>query len=148
MSLPPAVRDVAILLARLGIGVVFIAHGWQKLVTNGVDQTAAFFGQAGVPAPMLSAWANTLVELVGGAALVVGLAVPVAGVLLALDSLGAYVFVHAGKGIFVADGGWELVLALGVGALLLAAVGAGRLSVDGLIGGRRRRSRRSQHSLA
>ncbi|MEV0331031.1 DoxX family protein [Micromonospora echinospora] len=138
MSLPASVRDVAMLLARIGVGVVFFAHGWQKLVTNGIDGTAAFFDQSGVPLPTLAAWFATTVELLGGAALALGLAVPVAGVLLALNMLGAYVFVHAGNGIFVDQGGYELVLALGAAALLLAAVGAGRFSLDHVLFGRRR----------
>lgn len=130
LTLPAVARDVAALLARLGIGAVFVAHGWQKLVTNGVDGTAAFFDTVGVPLPTVSAWIATLLELVGGAAIVLGVAVPVVGLLLALDMLGAYVFVHAGNGLFVTDGGAELVLALGVGSLLLAAFGAGRYSLD------------------
>ncbi|MFG3421387.1 DoxX family protein [Micromonospora sp. NPDC047730] len=138
MTLPTTVRDVAMLLARIGVGIVFFAHGWQKLVTNGVDGTAAFFDQAGVPLPTLSAWFATGVELLGGAALILGAVVPIAGVLLALDMLGAFVFVHAGNGLFVDKGGYELVLALGAASLLLAAVGAGRLSVDHLLTGRRR----------
>ncbi|MER7333139.1 MULTISPECIES: DoxX family protein [unclassified Micromonospora] len=138
MTLPTTVRDVAMLLARIGVGIVFFAHGWQKLVTNGVDGTAAFFDQAGVPLPTVSAWFATGVELLGGAALILGAVVPIAGVLLALDMLGAFIFVHAGKGLFVDKGGYELVLALGAASLLLAAVGAGRLSVDHLLTGRRR----------
>ncbi|MFI7649927.1 DoxX family protein [Micromonospora sp. NPDC049460] len=138
MTLPTTVRDVAMLLARIGVGIVFFAHGWQKLVTNGVDGTAAFFDQAGVPLPTLSAWFATGVELLGGAALILGAVVPIAGVLLALDMLGAFIFVHAGNGLFVDKGGYELVLALGAASLLLAAVGAGRLSVDHLLTGRRR----------
>ncbi|MEU5944880.1 DoxX family protein [Micromonospora sp. NPDC047465] len=138
MTLPTTVRDVAMLLARIGVGIVFFAHGWQKLVTNGVDGTAAFFDQAGVPLPTLSAWFATGVELLGGAALLLGAVVPIAGVLLALDMLGAFIFVHAGNGLFVDKGGYELVLVLGAASLLLAAVGAGRLSVDHLLTGRRR----------
>lgn len=47
----------------------------------------------------------------------------------------AAVLVHVGNGIWVADGGWELVGAIGAGAgvLALAAAGAGRWSVDGLL---------------
>jgi len=74
------------------------------------------------------------VELIGGAALLVGMFTAVAGVLLALDMLGALLIVHIDKGVFVAGGGYELVVALGVGALLLAVFGAGRYSVDGLLG--------------
>lgn len=137
MSLPAPLREIALLLTRLGIGGVFIAHGWQKLVTNGVAATADAFGQMGVPLPTLSAWGATLVELFGGAALVLGLAVPLVGVLLALDMLGAYVFVHAGNGVFAAQGGFELVLALGLACLLLATLGAGRFSLDHVLLGRR-----------
>ncbi|TDB73758.1 DoxX family protein [Micromonospora sp. KC723] len=140
MTLPTPVRDVAILLARIGIGIVFFAHGWQKLVTNGVDGTAAFFGEAGVPLPTLSAWFATLVELAGGAALIVGAGVTVAGLLLALNMAGAFLFVHAGNGLFVDQGGYEFVLALGAASLLLAGVGAGRFSVDHLLFGRRARA--------
>jgi putative oxidoreductase len=140
VSLPAPARDLALLIARIGLGVVFIAHGWQKLVTNGVDGTAGFFASVGVPLPTVSAWFATLVELVGGGLLVLGLAVPVAGLLLAVDMIGAWLFVHRGSGVFVADGGWELVLALGVGSLVLAAVGAGRYSIDHLLGSRTRRT--------
>lgn len=137
MSLPAPLRDLVLLLTRIGVGGVFMAHGWQKLNTNGVTATAGFFDSVGVPLPTLSAWAATLLELVGGAALVVGAAVPVVGVLLALDMIGAYVFVHAGKGVFVTEGGWELVLTLGLVSLLLAALGAGKYSVDHALLGRR-----------
>lgn len=60
------VPDLAILVARIGIGAVFVAHGWQKLVTYGMDGTAASFDQMGVPLPTLAAWFAALVELVGG----------------------------------------------------------------------------------
>jgi putative oxidoreductase len=141
MTFPAPARDIAVLLTRVAVGLVFLAHGWQKLFTNGIDGTAAFFDQAGVPAASAAAWFAALVELAGGAALVVGLAVPVAGLLLLADMLGAFVFVHAGAGLFVEQGGSELVLTLGAAALVLAVLGAGRLSVDHLLAGRRRTGR-------
>ncbi|MGC5022467.1 hypothetical protein [Micromonospora sp. DT47] len=55
------------------------------------------------------------------------------GLLLALDMLGAFLIVHVGNGVFVSASGFELVLALGAAALVLAAVGAGRFSLDRLI---------------
>ena len=141
MTFPAPARDLAALLARVAVGLVFLAHGWQKLFTNGIDGTAAFFDQVGVPAASAAAWFAAVVELAGGAALVLGLAVPAAGLLLVVDMIGAFLFVHAGAGLFVEQGGYELVLTLGATALLLAAVGAGRYSLDHLILGRRRTAR-------
>ncbi|MDH6228784.1 DoxX family protein [Streptomyces sp. MJP52] len=138
MTVPTTARDLALLVTRVAVGAVFLAHGWQKLFTNGIDGTAAFFDQAGVPAATASAWFAAVVELAGGAALILGLAVPVAGVLLLVDMIGAFVFVHAGNGLFVDAGGYEFVLVLGAASLALAAVGAGRFSVDHLLTGRRR----------
>ncbi|UVS80389.1 DoxX family protein [Actinokineospora sp. UTMC 2448] len=137
MTIPAPARDLAVLLARVAVGVVFFAHGWQKLFTNGMEGTTAFFEQVGVPAAPVAAWFATIVELAGGVALVIGLAVPVVGLLLLVDMIGAFAFVHASAGLFVTEGGYEFVLVLGAAALLLAAVGAGRYSVDHLLTGRR-----------
>ncbi|MCK8672722.1 DoxX family protein [Rhodococcus sp. HM1] len=126
-------RDIAILLARLGIGVIFLVHGLQKLIVNGYSGTKAGFESMEVPAPPVSAFIATWVEILGGVSLILGLLVPVFGVLLFLDMLGAYLFVHMGNGVYVNDGGWELVGALGLGSLLLAAVGAGAYSLDRFI---------------
>ncbi|HKG50165.1 MAG TPA: DoxX family protein [Actinomycetales bacterium] len=130
MRFPTPARDTALLLARVGIGLVFFAHGWQKLFTNGVDGTSAFFGQVGVPLPTLSAWFAAVVELVGGAALILGIAVPAAALLLVIDMIGAFLFVHAGNGLFMEKNGFELVLALAAASLVLGVLGAGRFSLD------------------
>ena len=114
------VRDAVALVARIGLGVVFIAHGWQKLNTYGLDGAAASFEAMNIPLPTASAYFATFVELIGGGALV----------------LGAAVFVHFENGVFAADNGYELVVALGVGSLLLAAFGAGRISIDGVTKGK------------
>ena len=129
----PWTKDLALLAARIGLGVVFVAHGAQKLFTFGPAGTADAFAGMGVPAPQLTALLAATVELVGGAALVLGAGVTVAGLLLALDMLGAIVLVHAPNGVFVENGGFELVAALGAGALVLAVTGAGRLGVDHLL---------------
>ena len=87
----------------------------------------------------MAAWSASLVELIGGAALILGVATPIAALLLVADMAGAYWFVHMGNGIFVDQGGFELVGTLAAACLILAAVGAGRYSVDGLVLRRRRR---------
>jgi putative oxidoreductase len=126
--------SLALLIARVGLGIVFVAHGWQKFDDMGLAGTQASFAKMGAPAPELTAYYSTFVELIGGAALLIGAFTAVAGVLLVLDMLGAFLVVHVDKGVFVAGGGYELVVALGVGALLLAVFGAGRYSVDGMLG--------------
>lgn len=135
MKAGESLRDAAILLARLGIGIVFIAHGWQKFFTLGPAKVGEQFASIGIPQPEVTATVVAGVELVAGAALLAGLLTPLAGILLGVDMAGALYFVHATHGPFVAQNGWELVVALGVGSLLLAATGAGRFSLDRLLGG-------------
>ena len=137
---PAGVRDVGLLLARVLLGVILIAHGWQKVVTNGLGPTGEAFAGMGVPMPEFSAAFAGLVELGGGALLVLGLLTPLAGVLVALNLAGAWWFVHRGHGVFVDAQGWELVAALGLAAATFALVGPGRLSLDALIGRARRRA--------
>ena len=93
------------------------------------------FSSYGIPQPAVTAAIVAGVELVAGAALIAGLLTPLAGILLGVDMAGAFYFVHATNGPFITQNGWELVVALGVGALLVAAVGAGRFSIDRVLGG-------------
>jgi putative oxidoreductase len=137
-ALPAPARDIALLAARIVLGAILIAHGVQKLFTYGIDATAAAFASLGVPAPAVSAVLAGIIELVGGAMLVLGLATAVAGLLVALAMLFAFLFVHAGNGIFVDAGGWELVGAIAAAALALAATGPGRFSADNAMAGRGR----------
>ncbi|MFG2003235.1 DoxX family protein [Spirillospora sp. NPDC048911] len=129
--------DVVALLARIAVGVVFIAHGWEKLEA-GITATGQSFDDLGVPLPTASAAYAAFVELLGGAALIAGAGLPVAGALLFVDMAGAFVFVHADQGLMVVEGdkvgyGYELVLVLGLASLLFAAGAGGRLSVDSLL---------------
>ncbi|TDC72356.1 DoxX family protein, partial [Actinomadura sp. 7K507] len=126
--------DIAAVLARVGVGVVFMAHGWQK-IEAGVTATSGSFDDLGVPLPTAAAVYSAFVELLGGAALIAGLGLPITGALLFVDMVGAFVFVHAAEGLFLVDGttvenGFELVLVLGMASLLFAAGGGGRLTVD------------------
>ncbi|WP_067139691.1 DoxX family protein [Microtetraspora malaysiensis] len=126
------IRPVALLIGRVGIGVIFLVHGWQKLTAMGLPGTTAFFEQIGIPLPGLAAPAVTVLELAGGAALILGAALPVAGTLLALDMLGAIAFVHGGNGFTVDKGGYEFVLALAVAAVAIGFSGGGTLALDTL----------------
>jgi putative oxidoreductase len=130
-------RDLGLLIARIVLGAIFAAHGAQKIWEWGITATSQNFAGMGVPMPEIAAPAIAGLELVGGIALVLGVLTPWAGILLALDMLGAALLVHVGAGVFVDGGGWELVGALGAGALVLAATGAGRISLDHALVGRR-----------
>ncbi|MCW2940601.1 MAG: DoxX family protein [Actinomycetia bacterium] len=123
--------DVVALLARLGVGVIFIAHGWQKIQV-GVTSTGHTFKGQGVPLPTVAAVYSTFVELLGGAALILGLGLPVAGLLLFVDMAGAVAFVNGKHGLFITGhrDGYELVLALGLASLLFATGAGGRFSLD------------------
>jgi putative oxidoreductase len=123
------IRDLAVLVGRIGLGVIFIVHGYQKFFQRGIDGTSVEFAQLGVPGPMLSAWYSTVVELVGGAALIIGVALPVVGILLALNMVGAFVFVHLSNGFFIMNNGYEYVLALAVASLAIGFNG-GAFALD------------------
>ena len=129
-------RNVGLLIARVGLGIVFLAHGLQKLNTWGYAGTKAAFEQLDVPAAPISAFLATWLEILGGIALIAGVLTPVFAALLLLDMLGAFAIAHSDSGLWISDGGYELVLVLGMGMLLLVVAGAGKFSVDGVLGGR------------
>ncbi|MFI0445861.1 DoxX family protein [Actinomadura sp. 6N118] len=139
----PFLPDIGLLIGRVALGVLFIAHGWQKLTDTGHAGVTKMFEGIGIPLPSVSATFATWVELLGGIALIAGLLVPVAGVLLAVNMAGAFWYVHMDKGFFADKGGYEFVMVLGAAALTLAFTGAGRLSLDGVLFGRGSRDRES-----
>lgn len=139
--------DVAALIARVVVGVIFVAHGLQKW-TQGLGATSAGFTEMGVPLPGVAAAFATILEVVGGVLLILGLAVRVVALLLLIDMIGAIVFVHGANGVFVQDSGWELAAALGVACLLLAALGGGRIGLDAIVHSVFRHRRAGDHETA
>lgn len=132
-ALPAPFRDIALLVARVLLGVVMFAHGYQKMVINGISGTTEGFESLSIPLAIMSASFVTVVEFAGAALLIVGALTPFISACNLVIMAGAAFFVHAKNGIFVADGGWELVGVIGAGFLMLAAVGPGRYSLDHLI---------------
>lgn len=123
--------DLGLTILRVLVGIIFIAHGLQKFFIFGIPGTTGAFTQMGAPFPALSAPLVAAVELLGGAALVLGLFTRVAGVLLAADMLVALLLVHL-KGGFFAPNGIEFVLALFAASVALALTGPGRYALDAL----------------
>ena len=127
-----------ILPLRLVVGLVFAAHGGQKLFGFGIAGTAGFLGGLGVPLPQVAAVALIAVELLGGLALIVGAGTRIVAALLAADMLVAILTVHLKEGFFVPHG-VEFVLTLLGGCLALVGLGAGPGSVDAMRRGESRR---------
>jgi putative oxidoreductase len=120
-----------VLPLRLVLGLVFVAHGAQKLFGFGLAGTAGFLGSLGVPLPTVAAAGLITVELLGGVALILGAWTRTVAALLAADMLVAILTVHLRGGFFVPDG-VEFVLTLLGGCLTLVGLGAGPCSVDGV----------------
>ena len=133
-------RDLVLLVARIGLGIIMIAHA--KLMYDfggGLGGVGQLFAQTGAPLPAVTGPANVLFEFVGGITMILGLAVPIVGVLMALNMAGAWILAHPG-GLYAMDHtGPELVIAVGLLSLVLAVVGSGRFGLDHLIVGRGRR---------
>jgi len=123
-------------VVRVAVGIVFLMHGFQKLFLMGFGGVAGFLGGLGVPAPELFAVIVTLVEFLGGLALIVGLLTRIAAVLLAVDMLVALLSVHLPGGFFATNG--ELPLVLLAGAIGLAVGGPGEAALDRLLAARTR----------
>lgn len=128
----PWLRDIALLVARVALGVVLVAHGWQKFSEWTLAGTGASFADMGIPAPEVIAAIVAGAELIGGAALILGLLTPLVALVNLVAQVGALVLVHAPAGVFVDDGGFELVLVIAAGLFVLLICGAGRFSVDRL----------------
>jgi putative oxidoreductase len=137
--------DVALLVARIGLGVIMVAHAKLEYDFGGgsLAGVGQLFDQAGVPLAAITGPANVLFEFVGGIAMILGVAVRIVGVLMTLNMAGAWVFVHT-SGLFAMDhNGPELVIALGLLSLVLAVTGAGRFGFDHMIVRRLRRMSRT-----
>src|SRR5262249_49750343 len=84
---------------RLILGYGFLAHGYAKL-SRGPETFATVLQILGVPAPFFLAWATTLVELIGGAAVLIGAFIPVVSVPMAVVLVAAMFTVHLQYGFF------------------------------------------------
>lgn len=117
---------------RVTVGVVFLVHGGQKLFVFGFHGVAGFLGELGFPLPGASGVVLTLVELLGGAALLLGLFTRWAAALIAIDMVVAILVVHLKNGFFNPKG-FEYPLTLVAACVALAMGGAGAASVDSVL---------------
>lgn len=123
-------QSLGIAALRIVVGIVFLAHGYQKVFKLGFHGVEGMFGHMGIPAPAVAAIVVMIVEFVGGILLVTGLATRLPAALLAIDMLVAILVVHAKHGFFIP--GVEFPLTLLAGCICLALSGGGAASLKRL----------------
>lgn len=122
------------LALRLPVGMIFVAHGAQKLFGwwggYGLTGTGQWMDSIGLTPGVLMALLAGSAEFFGGLALIAGLLVRPAAASLAVAMVVAIFAVHFDKGLFVANNGYEFALALLSVSVALVFSGAGRGSLD------------------
>lgn len=125
-------KDLGLTLLRIITGVVFLAHGYQKLFIWGIGGVAGTFAQMGIPAPHLSAYLATFAEFFGGIALLLGLFTRVAAIPVAFTMVVAILQVHL-QGGFFAPKGVEYPLTLLFSNIALVVAGGGAFALDNVL---------------
>ena len=115
-------NDLALLLIRVGLALVFLAHGGAKL--SGMETTITFFATLGLPA--FFAYLITGIELVGGFFMLIGFGTGWTGVALAATMVGSITLVKINKGFL---GGYEFDLMLFLAAIAISLAGAGEYTI-------------------
>jgi putative oxidoreductase len=123
-----------ITVLRIIVGIIFMAHGSQKLFGMfggyGLEGTGQYMASLGLNPGYLMALMSGSAEFFGGLGLVVGLLARPAAVVLIVMLVIAILSVHIHNGLFMANNGYEFALALLGGAIAVLIEGAGRLSLD------------------
>jgi putative oxidoreductase len=130
--------DAALLVLRLGIGLIFAVHGAQKILGwwggSGFAGWEAVMERMGFRPARLFAAISAAAELVGGLAIAVGFLTPIAATALVGQSLVIIFAAHWSRGFFNRDNGYEFPLSLVSGIVAVLLLGAGAVSVDALVG--------------
>jgi len=130
--------DLALLVLRLVVGLLFVGHGAQKLFGvfggGGLEGTAGMFDNIGLRPGWLHARAAGTAEFAGGLLLALGLFTPFAAAALIAVMTAAVITVHAPNGIWNTNQGYEFNLVMTAAAFALAGIGAGAWSLDNAFG--------------
>ncbi len=120
------------LILRAMLGATMIAHGVRHGRT--LAGTARWFDSIGFRRAREQAAISSALEVASGAALMAGMATPLAAASVVGTMAVAGQTVHRPNGFFVVDEGWEYVAVVAAGSVALAGLGSGRFSVDAAIG--------------
>ena len=140
VSTSPLMIDLAILMARVFIGVCFIVHGMGKLGLVGPGNMAGFEGwlkSMGLPFAAAQARMAMVAELTGGALITFGLLTRVGLILCFFTMVVAASIGHKGGGYLITNSppGNEYALNLAVICVVLFLLGPGAFSLDALLAG-------------
>lgn len=126
--------DVGLLILRLVLGLTMAAHGLNKFFGGGrIPGTAGWFESIGMKPGKFHATVAASTETAAGLGLAAGVLTPIpAAGFVSLMIVAAWT-VHRHNGFFIVKEGWEYNLVLALSAVAVAALGAGKLSVDGVI---------------
>jgi putative oxidoreductase len=124
-------QPLGLLVLRLVLGIIMIAHGYSKITPAGFHQHADFVSHLGMP--WWFAFFSTAAEFVGGILIILGLSTRFAAAAFCAEMIVVTAKVHWKFGL-LASGGYQVPLALGGMAFALIFVGAGAISLDALRG--------------
>jgi putative oxidoreductase len=128
--------DWGLTVLRVVTGIVFFMHGWTKVFVWGFEGTAAGFAQMGIPLAGVAGPFVGLLELLGGLALIAGLATRWISIPLAFTMVVAILQVHLAAGFFNPNG-YEFPLMLLAGLVGLTLSGGGAFALDNVLASRR-----------
>jgi putative oxidoreductase len=122
------------LLIRLALGTMLVAHGCNKLFGPGaLAGTTRWFESLGLRPAWLHARLAATTELGAGVFMAAGLLTGLAAAFVGLMIV-ATLTDYRGKGFFVFKGGWEYAVLVAVVSVAVAWLGPGRISADGALG--------------
>jgi putative oxidoreductase len=128
--------SLAILVLRLGVGLVFMLHGMQKTFGfsggPGVAGFSKYLETLNFHPPLLWAHIGAYAEFLGGLLVLLGLFTRPAAIVLFIFIIVALAKVHLNKGFFMSKGGLEYTFILACVCLSLILLGAGKFSIDRL----------------
>ncbi len=131
MNFANRLQPLGLLVLRLALGTVMIAHGYQK-VFGGMPQFMQMLSHMGIPPWM--GYLTAAAEFGGGILLVAGFLTRIAAIAIFIDMAVAISKVHLHHGLFSKNNGFEFPMMCAVAAFSLIWSGAGPIAIDWLWG--------------